>query len=73
MDPVASRATKPLTTRFFQLKSGHAAIGAHIHQIHARESLACERRDAPTEAVHHVLFECQHHRAQLYRALIELG
>ena len=58
LDPVASRARKPLATRFFQLKSGHAAIGAHLHQIYARESPACEKGDAPTETVHHVLFEC---------------
>ena len=76
MDPVASRAVKPLATRFFQLKSGHAAIGAHLHRIHARESPACEKGDAPTETVHHVLFECrawQRERVQLYRALDRAG
>jgi ribonuclease HI len=76
LDPVASRALKPLATRFFQLKSGHAAIGAHLHRIHAREGPACERGDTPTETVHHVLFECrawQHQRAQLYRALDRAG
>jgi hypothetical protein len=58
------------------LKSGHAAIGAHLHRIHAREGPACERGDTPTETVHHVLFECrawQHQRAQLYRALDRAG
>jgi hypothetical protein len=76
MDPVASRAAKPLATRFFQLKSGHAAIGAHLHRIHARESPACKKGDAPKETVHHVLFECrawQHQRVQLYRALDRAG
>ncbi|OKP10339.1 hypothetical protein PENSUB_4256 [Penicillium subrubescens] len=52
-------SSKPLATRFFQLKSGHAAIGAHLHRIHARDSPACEKGDAPAETVHHVLFECR--------------
>ncbi|KAJ5453717.1 uncharacterized protein N7458_004673 [Penicillium daleae] len=76
MDPIASRAVKPLATRFFQLKSGHAAIGAHLNRIHARESPACDKGDAPTETVHHALFECrawQHQRVQLYRALDRAG
>ncbi|KAJ5527903.1 hypothetical protein N7513_012062 [Penicillium frequentans] len=59
MDPVASQATKPLATRYFQLKSGHAAIGAHLHHIHARESPACNQGDAPAQTVHHALFECR--------------
>ena len=52
MDTVASRAVKP---RFFQLKSGYAAIGAHLHRIHARESPVCKIGDALKETVHHVL------------------
>ena len=76
MDPVVLLAAKPLASRFFQLKSGHVTIGAHLHRIHARERPACEKGDAPTVTVQHVLFECrawQHLRIQLYRALDRAG
>ncbi|KAJ5559554.1 hypothetical protein N7513_001953 [Penicillium frequentans] len=72
MDPDASHATKPLATRYFKLKNGHAAIGAHLHRMHPRESPECNQGDAPAETVHHALFECRawkRQRAQLYRAL----
>ena len=76
MDPVASQAKKPLATRYFQLKSGHAAIGAYLYRIHARASPGCEKGDAPAETVHHALFECRawkRQREQLYRALDRAG
>jgi ribonuclease HI len=76
LDPVASRALKQLATRFYQLKSGHAAIGTHLCRIKARESPVCEKCGAPTETVRHLLFECRewrHQRAKLYQALDRAG
>lgn len=76
MIPVASQAKKSLATRYFQLKSGHALIGAHLHRIHAQESSGCEKGDAPVETMHHALFECRawkRQREQLYRALDRAG
>lgn len=35
LDPTAAVAPKHLTSRYFQLKTGHAAIGAHLHRIQA--------------------------------------
>ena len=75
-DPAASLASKPLASRYYQLKSGHATIGTHLHRIQARESPACEKCGAPKETVHHVLFECrqwQRQRAKLYSALNRIG
>lgn len=35
--PTAALAPKHLASRYFQLKSGHAAIGTYLHQIHAKK------------------------------------
>jgi ribonuclease HI len=76
LDPAASRAPKQVASRYYQLKSGHAAIGAHLHQIQRQESPECRRCRAPRETVHHLLFECRewrHQRAKLYTALDRAG
>ena len=76
LDAAASLASKHLASRYYQLKSGHAAIGTHLYRIQARENPACERCGTSKETVHHVLFECrewQHQRAQLYGALNRAG
>lgn len=72
MKPAVSQAKNPLSTRYFKLKCGHAVIGAHLHRIHARKSLSCEKGDTPVETVHHAVFESQAWKCQrekLYRAL----
>jgi ribonuclease HI len=72
LDPVAAQASKQLASRYYQLKTGHAAIGTYLHQIQARDSPACQGCGEPKETVHHLFFECRewrHQRAKLYSAL----
>ena len=71
-DPVAARAPKRVASRYYQLKTGHAAIGAHLQRIGIQESTSCQWCQAPRETVHHLLFECRRWNTQrrtLYRAL----
>jgi ribonuclease HI len=72
LDPIAATAPKRVASRYYQLKTGHAAIGAYLRRTKARESEACRGCQAPTESVHHLLFECREWRRQreaLYEAL----
>ena len=38
LGPTAAIALKHLESRYFQLKSGHAAIGAYLHQLQAQKT-----------------------------------
>ncbi|ODM21420.1 hypothetical protein SI65_02263 [Aspergillus cristatus] len=72
LDPTAAVAPKHLASRYFQLKSGHAAIGEHLHQIQAQEDATCKGCGLSRETIHHLLFECRrwrHQRNKLYRDL----
>ena len=72
LDPAAAMAPKHLASRYFQLKSGHAAIGAHLHRIRVQEDAACEGCGISRETTHHILFECRewrHQRNRLYKDL----
>jgi hypothetical protein len=72
LDPAVAAAPKRIASRYYQLKVGHAAIGAYLQKIQARESGACHGCQAPSETVYHLLFECREWRRQrgaLYRAL----
>jgi len=74
MDPVAAAAPKGVVSRYYQLKVGHAAIGTYLRKIGKRDSEACQWCQAPSETVHHLLFECREWRRQrekLYKALKE--
>ena len=76
LDPSAARASKQLASRYYQLKIGHAALGAHLYQIQARDNPACQACGEPRETVHHVLFECRkwrHQRTTLYKTLERAG
>ncbi len=42
LDRVAARAPKRLASRYYQLKTGHAPIGAYYHRIKARDSRSVE-------------------------------
>ena len=64
LDPTAAVAPKHLASRYFQLKSGHAAIGAHLHRIQAQEDAACKGCSSSREKIHHLLFECRKWRRQ---------
>ncbi|KKA22183.1 hypothetical protein T310_3782, partial [Rasamsonia emersonii CBS 393.64] len=71
-DPVAAAAPKKIASRYYQLKTGHAAIGTYLQKIQVRDSEACQGCQAPKESVYHLLFECREWRKQrraLYRAL----
>ena len=71
-DPVVAKAPKRVANRYYQLKTGHAMIGAHLQRIGAQEGSSCQWCQAPKETVQHLLFECRHWNAQrrtLYRAL----
>lgn len=72
LDPTAAVASKHLASRYFQLKSGHAAIGAYLHQIKAQEDTTCRDCGLSRETIHCLLFECwkwRHQRNKLYRDL----
>ena len=70
-DPAVAATSRSLASCCYQLKTGHAAIGAHLYCIKAKDSKAC-KCGASSETVHHLLFECrqwQGPRRELYRAL----
>ena len=72
LDPLVAAAPKHLASRYFQLKSGHAATGTYLHQIQAREDATCQGCGSSKETVHHFLFECRqwrHQRNRLYKDL----
>jgi ribonuclease HI len=76
LDPVVAAAPKKVASRYYQLKTGHAAIGAYLRKVQARESEVCQGCQAPSETVHHLLFECREWRKQrraLYKALQEVN
>ena len=72
LDPTAAAASKHLASRYFQLKSGHAVIGAYLHQVRAQEDATCKGCGSSRETIHHLLFECRkwrHQRNKLYKDL----
>lgn len=74
LDRVAARAPKRLASRYYQLKTGHAPIGAYYHRIKARDSPECRACGGLRETVSHILFECrerQRARQALYKGLVE--
>jgi hypothetical protein len=75
-DPILAAASKELASRFYQLKSGHAAIGPYLQGIGARESKRCQGCQAPEESVRHLLLECrewQRARENMTKALRKAG
>ena len=58
-DPTAAAAPKNIASRYYQLKTGHAATGSYLRKIKAREDSTCRWCRAPDETVHHALFECR--------------
>jgi ribonuclease HI len=76
IDRTAARAKKRLASRYYQLKVGHAPIGAYLHQRTARESPECRACGEPRETTQHILFECRGRREarrSLYRGLQSAG
>ncbi|GAM42575.1 hypothetical protein TCE0_044f16672 [Talaromyces pinophilus] len=74
LDKVAAKAPKRLTSRYYQLKTGHAPIGAYLYRIKARDSPECKACGGLRETVSHVLFECRsRHKArkELYRGFVK--
>ena len=72
LNSAAAVAPKHLASRYFQLKSGHAAVGAYLHQIQAQEDATCRDCGLSRETIHHLLFECRkwrHQRNKLYKDL----
>ena len=59
LDPLVAVTPKRLASRYFQLKSGHAAIGTYLHRIQAREDATCQGCGSSKETVRHLLFECR--------------
>ena len=75
-DPVLAAAPKKLASRFYQLKSGHAAVGPYLQRIGARESEVCQGCRAPKESVRHLLLECREWRRPrraMFKALRKAG
>jgi hypothetical protein len=76
LDPALARAPKATAARFFQLKTGHAAIGPYLYRIQARDSQACPGCGAPRETLAHLLFECREwvrQRKAFMKALLRAG
>jgi hypothetical protein len=74
-DPAVAAVSRSLASCYYQLKTGHAAIGAHLYCIKAKDSEACKCR-ASSETIHHLLFKCRQWRGprrELYRALMKAG
>lgn len=72
-DPTAAAARKEVAGRYYQLKTGHAVVGAYLQQIKAQETAACRWCRHPYESVRHLLLECREWRTQrrtFYAALI---
>jgi Reverse transcriptase-like len=63
-DPTAAAAPNPTASRYYQLKTGHAAVGSYLHKIKAQEDQACQWCRAPHETANHLLFECREWRVQ---------
>jgi ribonuclease HI len=75
-DPILAAAPKKLASRFYQLKSGHAAIGPYLQRIEARDSKRCQGCQAPEESVRHLLLECREWRRpreKMLKALRKAG
>jgi ribonuclease HI len=75
-DPTVAAAPKKLASRYYQLKTDHAAIGPYLRRIQAQESEACRGCQAPKETVSHLLFECREWRKEretLYKTLTKAG
>jgi hypothetical protein len=76
LDRTAAKAPKRLASRYYQLKVGHAPIGAYLHQIKTRDSPECRACGALRETVSHILFECRGRREarrELYKGLVDAG
>jgi len=55
LNSTAAVAPKHLASRYFQLKSGHAAIGTHPPQVQDQEDAICKG----CGTIHHSLFKCR--------------
>ncbi|KAI9037195.1 ribonuclease H family protein [Aspergillus affinis] len=76
INPSAEVAFKHLSSRFFQLKSEHAAVGVYLYRIKAQDNMRCQGCGALKETVHYLLFECRqwrHQRDKLYKDLEKVG
>ena len=75
LDPTASLAKKPLATRFYQLKIGHAITASYLHRIKRLDTPKCWWCNAAKQDIDHLLFECRHwsrQRRTLYSDLRRL-
>ena len=73
---MAASTHKSLARRYYQLKTGHAPIGAYLHRIKARDSPACLGCSRGTKTVKHLLTSCRqwcHQRDKLYATLAKEG
>jgi len=75
-DPALAAAPKKLACRLVQLKTGHAAVGAHLARTKARDNAKCIHCGELNETVRHALLECRKWRIQrsaLLKALSKAG
>jgi ribonuclease HI len=72
LEPGVAAAPKAIASRYFQLKTGHAAIGVHLARIKARERGRCPHCGGANESVRHVLLDCRKWRVQRRTLLREL-
>lgn len=75
-DLAVAAAPKKIARQYYQLKTGHAAIGTYLKRIHTQETETCQWCQAPKESTHYLLFECRKWWRQhkvLYQDLARAG
>ena len=72
VDPQIYAIRRPIATRFFQLKLGHAITAVYLFRIKKRDSKSCWWCGAANQDIDHLLFLCKKwrdERKELYQEL----
>ena len=63
-DSAMADSTKRLASRFYQLKTGHARTGQHLHWAKARPDAQCWWRKCPSQTRDHLFKVCPEWKTQ---------
>jgi hypothetical protein len=72
VDPQVYAIRRPIATRFFQLKLGHAITAAYLFRIKKKDSKSCWWCGSANQDIDHLLFLCRKwrkERKELYQEL----
>lgn len=65
LDPIVARSSKPLSSRYYQLKSNHAFTGAYLYRINKVENNRCmECSEGSQQTVSHLMLNCRKWRRE---------